>query len=169
MNIISRIKNLVNICKVTAFQSGSWKVTLLDGETVSNVPYAQPFGMKTRPPVGSKGVLLSRGGQKTGGFLIVLEDDSGAPSVADGETSVFNAHGATIHLKTDGSIEVDGGDFVIKNGNCIIEAGDLYASGDVTDNSGTPAPTMDLMRTVFNAHIHNVSGAVTGPPTGTGM
>lgn len=154
MSMLSRIKNLINICKTTAFQNGNWKVTLLDGETMSNIPYAQPFGMKTRPPVDSKGVLLSRGGQKNGGFLIVLEDDAGAPDVAEGEAAIFNDHGATIHLKADGSIEVDGGDFKIKGGNCIIEAGDLDASGDVTDNSGTPAPTMALMRTVFNAHTH---------------
>jgi len=132
---------------------------------MSNVPYAQPFGMKTRPPVNSKGVLLSRGGQKSGGFLIVLEDDAEAPDVADGETAIFNNHGATIHLKTDGSIEVDGGDFVIKGGNCVIESGDLDASGDVTDNSGTPAPTMALMRTIFNSHSHtdSVGGSTTGP------
>lgn len=164
MSLLSRIKNIVNICKVTTFKSGSWKVTLLDGETMSNIPYAQPFGMKTRPPVNSKGVLLSRGGQKSGGFLIVLEDDSGAPALADGETSFFNNHGATIHLKADGSIEVDGGDFKIKGGNCVIEAGDLDASGDVTDNSGTPAPTMALMRTVFNSHTHTGN---LGNPTST--
>jgi phage gp45-like len=176
MNILSRIKNLINICKVTTFQSGNWKVSLLDGEVMSNVQYAQPFGMKTRPPVGSKGVLLARGGQKSGGFLIVLEDDSGAPDVAEGETAIFNDHGATIHLKADGSIEVDGGDFVIKGGNCVIEAGDLDASGDVsadgdvTDNSGTPAPTMALMRTVFNSHTHTGNlGNPTSTPTGAGM
>lgn len=173
MNILSRIKNLINICKVTAFQNGNWKVTLLDGETMSNIPYAQPFGFKTRPPVGSKGVLLSRGGQKSGGFLIVLEDDSGAPTLAEGESALFNDHGATIHLKADGSIEVDGGDFVIKGGNCVIEAGDLTASGnveadgDVQDGSIT-TPTMAMMRTVFNSHTHTGNlGNPTSTPSGT--
>lgn len=165
MNLLSRIKNLINICRVTAFQSGNWKVTLLDDETISNVHYAQPFGLKTRPPVGSNGVLLSRGGAKSGGLLIVLEDDSGAPSLSEGESSVFNAHGATILLKTDGSIEVDGGDFKIKGGNCIIEAGDLDASGDVSDNNAT-TPTMALMRATFNAHVHTGNlGNPTSTPT----
>lgn len=110
MNILSRIKNLINVCKVTAFQSGGWKVSLLDGEVISNVKHAQNFGIKSHAPVGSNGILLSRGGQKSGAFLIALQNEDGATSLSEGEVVIYNDHGISIHLKDDGNIEVKGGD-----------------------------------------------------------
>jgi phage baseplate assembly protein V len=132
VNILSKIKNMFTMCKTTFYQDGKWKVSLLDGETLSQVNHAQNFGFKGRPPVGSRGLLLSRSGDKSAGVLIIIENDDQAPALADGEAAVYNNHGASILLKASGDIEMSGGDVIAKTGDVIAKAGDVVIdSGSV--------------------------------------
>lgn len=157
MSLLSKLKNLITLCKTTTLQNGAWKVTLFDGQTLADVPYMQNFGFHSSAPTGAKGLLLSRGGEKSAGILVVLEDDSNAPSLSEGEVAVFNDHGAVIKLKADGNTEIVSGDLT-------VTTGDITASGDVSDSNAT-TPTMISIRTTYNTHTHPVSGAVTLPPT----
>jgi phage gp45-like len=164
MSLASKIKNIISICRNDVYQDGKWKVSFLGTQAPTKIPQLQNFGFKSRPGTGNKAVMISRDGNPNAGIIIAIEDDEGAPSLAEGEVSVYNAHGSTIHLKADGSVQIDGGDVFVEGGDVLINSGDLVSVGDVQDGNAT-TPTMVSMRTLYNAHIHNISGAVTGPPT----
>jgi len=164
MSLASKIRNIISIVKNDVYQNGKWKVSFLGSQAPTQVPHLQNFGFKSRPGSGKNAVMISRDGNPNAGIIIAIEDDEGAPGLAEGEVAVYNSHGAVIHLKASGNIEIDGGDVVIKGGNLEITTGDATASGDVSDSNAT-TPTMISIRTLFNAHTHPVSGAVTLIPS----
>jgi phage gp45-like len=142
MSLLSKIKNLITLCQTTVYQSGAWKVSLFGGETLSNIPHMQNFGLKGRAPVGAKGLLLSRGGDKSAGILIALEDDSEAPDLAEAEVSIYNAHGAVVHLLADGTITI---------------------AGQVTVDTDVLAGLVPISL-VNHTHTSSTPGNPTGPP-----
>jgi len=120
MSLLSKLKNLITLCKTTTLQNGAWKVTLFDGQTLADVPHMQNFGFHSSAPTGAKGLLLSRGGEKSAGILVVLEDDDSAPSLAEGEVAIYNNHGTVVKLQASGDVLVDGGSVNIQSGDLEI-------------------------------------------------
>jgi phage baseplate assembly protein V len=116
------------------------------GEVLDRVPMLTPFGVATRPPIGSRALLLALGGDRA--QLVVVSaghKDYRGPSLAEGELALHSVGGTVLHVKNDGSVHV---------------TGDVTASGDVSDSVGTLA----ALRTAFNVHTHPVTGSTTGPP-----
>jgi len=121
MSMISAIKNLLNLGKMTRKAGdGVYQITVVRDETIDNVPFMQNFGFVSEPPKKSMALIGARAGKKDASVIITIENRSGAVTLSEGETVVYNNHGTSIHLKEDGSVEIEGGDLDIANGNLKI-------------------------------------------------
>jgi len=132
MSILSSIKNLINLATMNRGSDGVYQITTLNDETVDNVRYMQPFGFKGEPPKGSKALAAFRAGKKDAGTILVIESDSGAVALSEGEVVVYNNHGASVHLKADGTTEVKGGDVNIAAGSLKVSGIQVVTSQQAT-------------------------------------
>ncbi len=85
---------------------------------------------------------------KARNFVIVGSRDAVAIELTEGETVVYNQHGVELRLTKD----------KIKSNVSLEVDGDIKATGDVADKTGT----MQAMRQVYNGHGHAADG--TAPP-----
>ena len=131
-------------------QDGSHTVVILKNET-RKAWAPQPYGLRTRPPTGSKQVVLFPNGEKDEGLVAVSDNPEGCPELTENEVAVYSKHGNLIHLlKT--------GDFLVVGS--IDQTGDFTSSGQVSDLIGT----MLEIRQLYNTHTHNETGVVTLAP-----
>lgn len=79
-------------------------------EIDDDVEVMEQFGFRSSPPSGSEGILLRIGGAREHIVGILFNNRSLAPDgVLQGETCIYNATGAQVVMRTDGSIEVTPG------------------------------------------------------------
>ncbi|MDL2266759.1 phage baseplate assembly protein V [Desulfovibrio sp. OttesenSCG-928-G15] len=102
------------------------QVDALDGESTPNVELCQHFGFTSAPPKGTECIIIPLGGKTTHSVIIGTEDANTRIVVAQGETRVYNADGAFIHLKNGRIIDVEADELNInvKNG-CNIKCKDF--------------------------------------------
>lgn len=136
------------------------QVALLKGE-VRVLERPQPAGFSSVPEAGSEAFVVFLGGDRGHGIALGVEDRRYRPtSQTEGEVVIYQPRsggGATVVLKSDGSIEL-----TPAAGSPVTVVGDLEVSGDVSDADGT----MDEMRTTYNGHTHveNGGSGPTNPP-----
>ena len=100
------------------------------------------YGFVSRAPVGSRVLVVPRGGK----LVIVSEEHKTTLTLAEGDVAVERETGEKIHLK-DGTITVEG---------ALIELG---------EGAIEPAVLGEKFMTLFNNHVHQGNlGAPTGPP-----
>jgi phage gp45-like len=141
-HLFSKIKNLMTRGIVTLLESGGYQVTLLNGETRSNLEHLQEFGLASVKPdgVNGNGVCVFYGGNRSNGSLLVMEFPDIKPTLAAGESAVYNAHGAIAKLTAAGVIELNG------SGNAgLIKIADLVTyinshTHATCTSTGTPTP-----------------------------
>jgi len=82
------------------------KVSLLAGETRSDVERFQNFGFTSFPPDGAECVAVAVGGNRDH-LIIVVADDRATrlKDLAKGESAQYNSRGDKWHLKKDGTLE----------------------------------------------------------------
>jgi phage gp45-like len=78
-----------------------------DGQTLAKVHHGQPYGLRSNPPENREIVYL----QTAGGLIVVTSRQDAADFTAlglsepeDGETMLYNAQGALVHLDENGDI-----------------------------------------------------------------
>lgn len=150
MNLIDRIRNIVNLGKLITGSAGEYQFSIQTDEIISKVRFVQNFGFVSEPPKESTAILAARAGAKDAATAIVIENRDGAVSLAEGETVVYNNHGVAIHLKAGGDVEITGANLTV-------------SAGDVSDQGAT-TPAMQDMRNLYNTHTHNETGSVTAVP-----
>jgi len=132
-----------NIFVRGTFQSrstdGSLTAQQLSGEVNSALPNPQAYGFASKG-IGGKTYTICNGGNRDSA-TVILHELEGAPTLADNEVAVWNNQGATIVLKADGSIELQGAAF-----------GGLVKVNDLTTK-------LNLFASEFNAHSHVNAGA----------
>jgi phage gp45-like len=97
---------------------------------------------------GDQVFVLSQEGDAEHGVIVgcAFSNRTPPPRVATDEFWIVHKSGASLKLKTDGTVAI---------------AGDLHVDGDVFDRHGSLAH----LRSIYNAHRHNTaSGAVTSQP-----
>lgn len=73
----------------------------------TDVEVAQPFGFSSRPPAGGVMIVLAIGGDQGDlAGLPVAAPGSRLGNLAEGEAAMHNLKGDRIHVKADGTIEV---------------------------------------------------------------
>jgi hypothetical protein len=128
---------------------GSW---LGSGEVPSEATANPQYIRVIKTPTGHKIVFDDKPGQKSvtiqsaGGYKVKLDDTAGNVSVTLGSN--------TIVLDSTGKLTITATSDVVIN-----------ASGNVTLGQGAVKGVMlDSALTIFNAHTHNETGAITGAP-----
>ncbi len=90
---------------ITASESG--KVEVDTSRLHRNVPVVAPYGVYYVPAIGSEGVLLpTESGQALVGVLSTLGED-----LKPGELMLRSAGGATLVLKNNGAVVINGTEF----------------------------------------------------------
>jgi phage gp45-like len=145
VNLFSKIKNLMARGIVTLLESGGYQVTLLNGETRSNLEHLQEFGLASVQPTGVKGngICCFYGGNRSNGSLLVMEFPDIKPTLIAGESALFNAHGAIVKLTQAGIAQVTG---------TTVELNGTANEGLIKITELT-AKINDLV-TAYNAHQH---------------
>lgn len=138
-------------------------MTCLQGEYLIDIEKLEQYGFSSQPLPGAETFTLFMGGNRDMGISICAHDSRYRPTyMASSEVCLYTSRDKTIPhrilLKADGTIQI--------YGTTLNVTGDVTASGDVSDSSGT-AQTMAAMRTIFNAHVHTCAapGNPSSPPT----
>lgn len=88
---------------------GKLTVKQLNGEVNSDLPNPQQYGFASKG-IGGKTYTICNGGDRDSG-TVILHELEGAPTLADNEVAVWNNQGASVVLKADGTIELNGASF----------------------------------------------------------
>ena len=109
------------------------KATMLQDETLGNVPHVQPYGIESRPEAGAEAVGLFLNGNRDQGVMIVIGDRRYRPiTLGSGEVMLYSKFGNSILFKDDGSIViVSPGDI---NTTCVDKTETI--SGDKAETIG---------------------------------
>jgi phage baseplate assembly protein V len=155
------------------------QVRLGPDEIKDDIPRLAEFGLTSMPPVGSDAVVLFLGGDRSNGAIVATGHQASRPKgLAAGETMLYCQDGKSIYLTADGGVVVEakGQDVTVNNAtNVIINASGkvrmvtplLEVTGDIIDNVESNTHNVAQMRSIFNAHHHQVSGVATGSATVT--
>lgn len=155
------------------------QLTLLSGETATDLQHPQEFGFTSKAKSGASGLALFKGGNRDNGIVVTIYDRRYFPAdLSNGDSCQYDAednrvwlkgtagiliqHGEnTITLDADGiTLKSAPGKNIILDGN-VIGMVNITAMGTVGDASGT----MSEMRTVYNSHDHDdPQGGQTGLP-----
>ena len=85
------------------------------GQVMSKVPRLMEFGLSSRPMDGADAEVVQSGGNEGTPIVIACDDKHYRPTgLQKGESVVYNAFGAKILLKKDGSINLTTGNAEIK-------------------------------------------------------
>ena len=129
---------------------------------------ANPFGVDSQPIKDMQAIHAATGEK---GESVVLGYINKALAAADGEIRIFSvdSDGALksyVHVKADGTIEINSGNSTINIvGNLDID-GDLNVQGEVTaDDEVTAKNATPAQKVTLSQHKHSTSGY--GAPTST--
>ncbi len=153
-----RISNLMAHGSVTAVNDGGsiQRMQLRVGymEVRDNTRVLQQFGLASSPPLGSDALLLCFGGDRSNGLVVGTGHGSRPVGQAEGETTLFNAHGMTIALTAAGIV-------IIPNGMPVTIQGDLRVTGSVVAGFGSG----DAVNVQTHRHGTGAAAAGTSAPT----
>lgn len=86
-----------------------------------------PFGLRSVPPDGSEGIVLTlNGGRRSGGAAVLIAAENlkyGPDKLAGGETSLYSQFDAVVLLDKDGNIKItakSGADVVVNGGSANV-------------------------------------------------
>lgn len=125
------------------------------GEVETDLETAELYGLTSAPPVGTEAIAIPIGGSS--GHLVVVGQIDRAHRPTDlegGEVALYNAAGASVRLKADGSVEVTPAE-----GQRLVLAGGGSPAARVGDTV-----TPDLL---FQAWVAAVSTATAVPAPAT--
>lgn len=109
------------------------QVVALDGETISDVERMEEYGFTAVPETDSEAAIGFLNGNREQGIILCINDRRYRPTnLASGEVMVYDKNGSKVHLKADGSIEIEA------KKNIIVTAAEsatyTAASGTVVDD-----------------------------------
>jgi len=177
-----QLKMLLGIGRVTGL-SDDGVIQTLQYRTPLDVRSATPrmteFGFSSAPPVGSDVVVLSLGGDRSSQVIIATNHKSYRHTgLQAGETVIYNQTGQFVKLTASGiaveangqpvtvtnatTVTINATDSVVMNTPTLQVNGDVLATGNITDNSGSNKATVKQLRDAYDGHTHVVKGVETG-------
>jgi phage baseplate assembly protein gpV len=107
------------------------------------------WGMVCPPSPGDQVLVLAQEGDADNGVIVgrSFSDTARGPAAPPGELWLVHGSGSYLRLQNDGTVRVQGD---------LHVAGNIFASGDVSDSHGT----MSTFRGDYNVHTH---GNTPGP------
>jgi phage gp45-like len=129
-----------------------------DKEVLGGLLRLQNFGFTSRPKPGGAGIAGFIGGNRDHGVVLVLDDGRYRVRLQEGEAAVYNAFGAKVVLKADGSIEA-----TPAAGQPFKVNGPIQASGIIHSDIDV---TASITNTSLKTHVHpDPLSGFTGAPT----
>lgn len=96
----------------------------LDGEVLSDVEHAQPYGLASAPLAGATGVLLAVGGVRANAVVINVGDRRyRLKGLIGGEVALYDDQGQAVHLKRDQVL-------VTSPFKVVVEAPEVFLGGE---------------------------------------
>lgn len=137
------------------------KITLGNGEIHGGVEQLQEFGFTARPLPGAQLNIQFIGGNRSSPLVVASDDGRYRPHLEPGESCMYNAFGASIVLKNDGTFLVNGP--VVFHDRVTFEQ-DVQVDGSVQANGDVVAGTVSLKTHVHSGVTPGVGAS--GPPVG---
>lgn len=166
-----RVMLTVGRCVLNAIYDGKGvqqvQASLLGDEVRDKVDRMQEYGFSSVPLTGAQGVIVFVGGDRGHGVVVATSDSRHRPTgLQGGEVVIYTDEGDKITLKRGNNIEIETQTLTVKASTKVrMETPLLEVTGDILDNQGSNANTIQNMRTVFNGHTHpGDSGGTTGEP-----
>ncbi|QCR38940.1 phage baseplate assembly protein V [Nissabacter sp. SGAir0207] len=177
-----QLKMLLGIGRVTGMNDDG-VIQILQYRTPLDVrggtPRMAEFGFSSAPPIGSDVVVLSLGGDRSSQVIIGTNHKASRHTgLQAGESVVYNETAQFIKLTATGiEVEANGQPVTVSNATLVtINAtdsvvmntpklqvnGDVIATGNITDNSGSNSATVKQLRDAYDSHTHIVKGVETG-------
>lgn len=146
----NRLKLLASTCRIlgTSLRGGVivCQTSLLRDETRDGLQLVQQPGLRSRPPDGSGAVVVFPAGDRGNGLVIGVHDGQSDTELLPGETELYAQGGAALRLRRGRQVEVEG---------------DVAGDGNIADWRGS----LELIRELFDSHVHPSAAGPTGPPT----
>lgn len=129
-----------------------------------------PFGIRSRPPSGTWGVWIGKGGRSGDGVIVGAESSRFGPSnLNDGEVAIYNkVTGCTILLDQNGNVVINGGTLKVARVSDPVNVGTLAVAAPVgggactvtfTPKNADGTPGTPTTTGVITAAIANSGGA----------
>lgn len=141
-------------------------IALLQDETRDNCERFQEFGFDSTPLPDAEVVVVFVGGQRDHPLVVACDDRRYRLKSNAGGSTMYDASGNFIHIKNDGTIEINSATRVDITCPLVRMTGDLEVEGDITDRYTTDATTVRGIRELYNIHRHpeNDNGGPTNQP-----
>ncbi len=157
---------------LTAIAEGAIKrfgATGRSGERFDNRESFQHYGFSSAPLAGAEVIIMREGNH----IVIVAEDDRRYRlAVGGGEVALYSHEGDHVHLKSGRVVEIVTETLLIKASTKVrIESPLVESTGEMIDRCEGDGRTMEQMRTIYTAHVHDNTqpgSGNSGVPT-TGM
>lgn len=127
MNVIAR--GVIKVVSEKGLQR--LQMTATAEETLDDLQVLGHYGLATSPPVGSEGVIIFPGGDRSAGLVIATENRSVRMKVANGEVSIYDNQGQFVHIKQGGVIEVKANTKVLANTPLFETTADAKIGGNL--------------------------------------
>lgn len=167
-----RIVNLVQRAVLHTLDQNQGRVVVqltgASGEPME-AELSQPFGLSSHPVKGGEAVVLAMGGDSSNSIALLVGDTRYRVDVAEGEVALYNQSGASVHLKQDKIIEINGDQININGPTTISDtltvADDLTAQKSLSVNRTITAQQDATIAGIsFIGHTHSVPGAGNSTP-----
>lgn len=155
----NRVMLMIGRCVLTSLDDSTGyqvaQISVGKEEIVGRNIHLQNFGFTSRPQPGAAGFVAFVGGNRGNGIVLALDDARYRIKVEEGEAALYNAFGAKVVLKLDGSIEV-----TPKIGQPFKVNGPIQATGVIHSDIDV---TASVTNTSLKTHVHASPGPVPGP------
>lgn len=152
----NRINALVGIGRLRRINPGSEQyaqVEMLEDELRDKLLHHMPYGFCYVPQDGAEPFVVFMRGDKSDGLVLQVRDPRYQPTLAKGESALYDDQTQTVHIKRDG-IVVKSHKKVTMDTPTAYFTGDVEIAGECTING-----------IKFTPHYHPESiGSQTGPP-----
>jgi phage baseplate assembly protein V len=139
-------------------------------ELIPDIPRFAEFGFTSNPPLGTQAIVGFKNGDRADGIVIATSNAKyRMTALATGEVAIHDDKGQSVYLSASG-ITINGGGLPMSISNTPEVTFDtplLQCTGEILDRCNTNARTMSGMRTVANAHTHDIVNIQTGGSTRT--
>ena len=154
------------------------QVTLLAGETATDMERFQNYGFESFPLAGAEVAVMFLGGNREAGIALVVHDRRYRPTdLASGEVAIYTSEGCRLTLKAGKIAQLDCQDFVVNaagavniNAPAINQTGSVTVTGPLTQVGGGAnafSGPVAIEGIDFGDHVHGgvqPGAGVTGVP-----
>lgn len=165
MALLSAIKGMIRWARTSKDGSDAGQIPVQQVEYLGKVGDAaswMPYGFHALAPAGELALVVSLQGNPESRVAIVGSPTS-RPKLAAGEVVVYHPRtGTKIHLKNDGTVEVEASSVTITAESLTVD-GDLTVTGDTALGAAVTSAGVNIGSTHVHGGVQTGGGTTGGP------